>query len=80
MKRPRSEGPALRARYRVVRFDIRPFGESTVPNQPYKTTDDLLALMDALKIDRARPATVIGVEGRAWASGDRIQPHQGAGT
>ena len=45
--------PALRTRYRVVRYDIRPFGESTVPNQPYKTTDDLLALMDALKIDRA---------------------------
>lgn len=45
--------PALAARHRVVRYDIRPFGESTVPDQPYKTTDDLLALMDALKIDRA---------------------------
>lgn len=45
--------PALSPRYRVVRYDIRPFGESTVPEKPYTTTDDLLALMDALKIDRA---------------------------
>jgi pimeloyl-ACP methyl ester carboxylesterase len=45
--------PALAARHRAVRYDIRPFGESTVPDQPYQTTDDLLALIDALKIDRA---------------------------
>ena len=45
--------PALSPRYRAVRYDIRPFGESTVPEKPYKTTDDLLALMDALKIERA---------------------------
>jgi len=45
--------PALAARYRTVRYDIRPFGESTVPDKPYKTTDDLLALLDALKIERA---------------------------
>ena len=45
--------PALAERYRTVRYDLRPFGESTVPDQPYKTTDDLLAVMDALKIERA---------------------------
>jgi ankyrin repeat protein/pimeloyl-ACP methyl ester carboxylesterase len=45
--------PALSARHRTVRYDIRPFGESTVPDQPYTTTDDLLAVMDTLKIDRA---------------------------
>ena len=45
--------PALARRHRAVRYDIRPFGESSLPEQPYKTTDDLLALMDALKIDRA---------------------------
>lgn len=45
--------PVLSARHRVVRYDIRPFGESTIPEQPYRTTDDLLALMDALKIERA---------------------------
>jgi pimeloyl-ACP methyl ester carboxylesterase len=45
--------PVLAAGRRTVRYDIRPFGESTVPDQPYKTTDDLLTLMDALEIDRA---------------------------
>jgi pimeloyl-ACP methyl ester carboxylesterase len=45
--------PAFAARHRTVRYDIRPFGESTVPDKPYRTTDDLLALMDALKIERA---------------------------
>jgi 3-oxoadipate enol-lactonase len=45
--------PALAARHRAVRYDIRPFGESTVPDQPYRTIDDLLALMDALQIERA---------------------------
>jgi len=45
--------PELAARYRTVRYDIRPFGESMVPDQPYKTTDDLLAVMNALTIERA---------------------------
>jgi pimeloyl-ACP methyl ester carboxylesterase len=45
--------PALAAGYRAVRYDIRPFGESTLPEKPYKTTDDLLVLMDALEIERA---------------------------
>ncbi len=45
--------PALSARHRTVRYDIRPFGASTVPDQPYKTTDDLLVVMDTLKIERA---------------------------
>jgi pimeloyl-ACP methyl ester carboxylesterase len=45
--------PALSPRFRVVRYDIRPFGESTIPEKPYKTTDDVLAVMEALKIDRA---------------------------
>jgi 3-oxoadipate enol-lactonase len=45
--------PPLAARHRAVRYDIRPFGESTVPDKPYKTTGDLLVLMDALEIDRA---------------------------
>ena len=45
--------PALAGSHRAVRYDIRPFGESSLPEQPYKTTDDLLALMDALKIERA---------------------------
>jgi pimeloyl-ACP methyl ester carboxylesterase len=45
--------PAFSPRYRVIRYDIRPFGASTIPDKPYKTTDDLLAMMDGLKIERA---------------------------
>jgi pimeloyl-ACP methyl ester carboxylesterase len=45
--------PALTGRHRAVRYDIRPFGESSLPDTPYKTTDDLLALIDELKIERA---------------------------
>lgn len=45
--------PALAAQHRTIRYDVRPFGESTLPDQPYKTTDDLLAVMEALKIERA---------------------------
>jgi pimeloyl-ACP methyl ester carboxylesterase len=45
--------PVLSAAHRAVRYDIRPFGESSLPDKPYKTTDDLLALMDGLQIERA---------------------------
>lgn len=45
--------PALAQGHRVIRYDVRPFGESTVPSEPYRTTDDLLALMDALGVTRA---------------------------
>ena len=44
-------------RYRVIRYDLRPFGESTRPDQAYVVPDDLLRLLDHLKIDRA---TLIG--------------------
>ena len=45
--------PALATRYRVVRYDIRPFGESSRPDKAYSVPDDLLRLLDHLKIDRA---------------------------
>ena len=38
--------------FRVVRYDIRPFGESTRPEKPYSVPDDLLRLLDHLEIDR----------------------------
>jgi pimeloyl-ACP methyl ester carboxylesterase len=44
---------ALARDYRVVRFDIRPFGESSVPASPYSVPDDILRVLDALKIARA---------------------------
>ena len=45
--------PALAKSYRVVRYDMRPFGESSKPEKPYRTTDDLLQLLDHLKIAKA---------------------------
>jgi pimeloyl-ACP methyl ester carboxylesterase len=47
--------PALAARHRVVSFDNRGIGESSVPPGPYTTAqmaDDLAALVDALAVDR----------------------------
>lgn len=45
--------PVFAERFRVVRYDIRPFGESTRPEKAYSVPDDLLRLLDQLKIDRA---------------------------
>jgi 3-oxoadipate enol-lactonase len=45
--------PAFTRMFRVVRYDIRPFGESTTPAKPYSMPDDLQRLLDHLKIDRA---------------------------
>lgn len=48
--------PALTDRYQVLRYDTRGHGESSVPPGPYnmpQLADDLIALMNALKIDRA---------------------------
>jgi pimeloyl-ACP methyl ester carboxylesterase len=46
--------PAFARRgFRVVRYDIRPFGESTQPQAPYSVPADLLALLDHLRIERA---------------------------
>jgi pimeloyl-ACP methyl ester carboxylesterase len=39
--------------FRVIRYDLRPFGESTRPAEAYVVPDDLLRLLDHLKIDRA---------------------------
>lgn len=45
--------PVLARQFRVVRYDIRPFGESSRPQKPYSVPDDLLRLLDHLKIERA---------------------------
>ncbi|MCV7279627.1 3-oxoadipate enol-lactonase [Mycolicibacterium flavescens] len=47
---------ALHQRYRVVRYDTRGHGASPVPHGPYSIddlTDDLVALLDRLGIERA---------------------------
>lgn len=40
-------------RFRVVRYDIRPFGESNRLEKSYSVPDDLRRLLDHLKVDRA---------------------------
>jgi 3-oxoadipate enol-lactonase len=47
------EFPVLAKEFRVVRYDIRPFGESTRPEKSYSVPDDLLRVLDHLKIARA---------------------------
>ena len=43
----------LRRTHRVLRYDLRGFGESTVPTGPYRHIDDLHAILGALQIERA---------------------------
>lgn len=49
--------PALAGDHRVVRYDMRGYGRSTIPPQPFAHHDDLAALFEALKLG---PAVVIG--------------------
>ena len=45
--------PVLAARLRTVRYDLRGFGSSSAPVTAQGHVEDLLALLDALTIDRA---------------------------
>lgn len=44
---------ALAGRFRVVRYDLRGFGKSSLPASPYSHTDDLKSLLDDLGIAQA---------------------------
>ena len=44
---------AFAANYRVISYDLRGFGASSRPTEPYTAEDDLAALLDHLKIDSA---------------------------
>jgi len=44
---------ALARSYQVVRYDVRGFGRSDLPDKPYSDHGDLGQLLDFLKIDRA---------------------------
>lgn len=56
------EFDALRARATVVRYDQRGHGESALPTEPFSHVDDLLSLLDELKIGRA---TLVGLSSGA---------------
>jgi pimeloyl-ACP methyl ester carboxylesterase len=49
--------PALDSDHRVVRYDMRGYGRSTIPPHPFAHHDDLAALFQALDLG---PAVVIG--------------------
>jgi 3-oxoadipate enol-lactonase len=49
---------AFAQRYRVIRYDLRGYGESSLPDGPYSHVDDLLALIDFLG---ARPVHLVGL-------------------
>ena len=42
-----------RKKYRVIRYDHRGFGKSPAPESAYSPVQDLVDLLDQLKIDRA---------------------------
>ncbi len=39
--------------YQVITYDVRGFGKSSIPTQPYSHDDDLLALLTYLGIEQA---------------------------
>ncbi len=45
-------------KYTVIRYDVRGFGKSSLPDKPYSNAEDLNGLFDHLRIDRA---AVIGL-------------------
>jgi 3-oxoadipate enol-lactonase len=49
---------AFAQRHQVVRYDLRGYGDSSVPEGPYSHVDDLLALIDSLGIG---PVHLIGL-------------------
>jgi len=49
---------AFAAHHRVLRYDLRGFGASSIPDGPYRHEDDLAALLTQLGIERA---TIIGL-------------------
>src|SRR5689334_8766006 len=67
---------ALSPRYRVVRVDVRGHGQSPVPAGEYSLdalADDVLAVLDALKIDKAHwvGLSMGGMIGQAFAINHR---------
>lgn len=48
----------LSKKFKVIRFDQRGFGKSSIPKQKYNPVLDILALMDSCKIDKAH---IVGI-------------------
>ncbi|TDC78398.1 alpha/beta fold hydrolase [Micromonospora sp. KC606] len=49
----RGQLPALAERHRVVALDLRGYGDSALPPEPFAHHDDVVGLLDALGVERA---------------------------
>jgi pimeloyl-ACP methyl ester carboxylesterase len=49
---------AFAKQYRVIRYDVRGYGKSSIPTKPYSNIDDLQALLKSLRVQKA---TLIGL-------------------
>jgi len=58
--------------HRVIRYDVRGLGRSSPANIPYAAHDDLLALLDSLRISRA---SLVGLSGGARIAIDFALAH-----
>ena len=47
------QAAALRATHRVIRPDLRGFGDSPLPGERFRFSDDVVALLDHLEVERA---------------------------
>jgi pimeloyl-ACP methyl ester carboxylesterase len=45
-------------RYKVIRYDVRGYGKSSIPTKPYSNVEDLQALLKSLRVQQA---TLIGL-------------------
>lgn len=68
----------LASRHDVVRVDLRGYGDTALPDEPFSMADDLLRVIDALGL---APATLVGASmgGRAVIDAALLAPEKIAG-
>jgi pimeloyl-ACP methyl ester carboxylesterase len=64
--------PSLTARHRAIRFDMRGYGDTPLPEDPFSWTADTAALMSELGVERAH---VVGVSMGAGVALDLALAH-----
>jgi len=66
---------AFAAHHRVIRYDLRGFGRSTIPPEPYAHSDDLLGVLDALDVESAA-LVAASMGGEVALAFTLMQPHR----
>lgn len=64
--------PMLTSRHRCIRFDLRGYGDTPIPNEPFAWTADTAALLGELGVERAH---VVGVSMGAGVALDLALAH-----